>query len=124
MAWKRPFRSETGKLAEDAACIHLQRLGLQLITRNYRCRFGEIDLVMLDRGTVVFVEVRFRRSRQFGHPVETVDARKRERLRRAASHFIQHRMRRGESPCRFDVVTVEPDDSGQRVSWFPHAFEG
>jgi putative endonuclease len=106
------------------ACHHLQRQGLRLIERNYRCRFGEIDLVMCDGGTVVFIEVRYRRSRQFGHPAETVDARKRERLCRAGSHFIQHRARLRESPCRFDVVTVEPNARGHRVSWFPHAFEG
>jgi putative endonuclease len=78
---------------------------------------------MRDGDTVVFVEVRFRGSRRYGHPGETVGPRKRERLRRAAAHFLMCHPRLAAAPCRFDVVTVEPGSGSPQVCWFPHAFE-
>lgn len=108
----------TGAEAESLACRHLERAGLTLVTRNYRCPRGEIDLVMDDRGTRVFVEVRFRHSSRFGSPAESVDAHKQARLLAAARHYLlEHRE---EPACRFDVVSVMPGDA---VEWLRDAFQ-
>ena len=108
----------TGAEAEARACEFLERSGLRLLRRNYRCPRGEIDLVMDDRGTRVFVEVRFRRSVRFGSPAESVDAHKRARLVAAARHYLlaEHE----EPACRFDVVSVMPGDS---IEWLRDAFQ-
>ncbi|MFB1485552.1 MULTISPECIES: YraN family protein [unclassified Thiocapsa] len=101
------------RLAED----YLKRRHLQPIARNHRCRFGEIDLVMRDGETLVFVEVRYRRSDRFGSPAETIDRRKQQRLTAAASHYLQAHPTL--LPCRFDVVAVS---GGDRIEWIKNAF--
>lgn len=96
--------------------------GLRPLIRNYRARFGEIDLIMQHDETLVFVEVRARRSARFGRAAETVDARKQARIAAAAQHFLQqhpeHRARR----CRFDVVAIDGGHE-QDLQWLQNAFE-
>jgi putative endonuclease len=108
---------QLGRAAEQQAAAHLGRAGLQLLTRNYRCRGGEIDLVMRDGAALVFVEVRYRSRTGFGTAAESVDARKRRRLIRAAEHYLQAHRARG--PCRFDVVGI---DAAGRIEWLRDAF--
>jgi len=108
----------SGAQAEALACAHLERAGLTLLTRNYRCPQGEVDLVMDDRDTLVFVEVRYRRSDAFGTPAETVDRRKRARLQAAAGHYLLTHS--ADRACRFDVVAVSGRDA--RIEWLRDAF--
>ncbi|WP_303901809.1 YraN family protein [Thiohalomonas denitrificans] len=102
-------KSETtharGQHAEELALRYLTAQGLRLLEQNYRCRCGEIDLVMQDRHTLVFVEVRFRSHRSFGGAAASVDARKQRRLINTAHHYLQ-RHRQTESLCRFDVMAM------------------
>lgn len=100
------------------ACTYLEHAGLKLVTRNYRCPQGEIDLVMNDHDTLVFVEVRYRRSNAFGTPAETVDRRKQARLQAAASHYLL--TQRADRACRFDVIAVSGRDA--RIEWLRDAF--
>lgn len=110
----------SGAQAEEFACAHLERAGLKLLARNFRCPQGEIDLVMDDRDTLVFVEVRYRHSNAFGSPAETVGRHKQARLRAAAGHYlVKHAVDR---ICRFDVVAVS--SSEPRVEWLRDAFGG
>lgn len=110
---------QRGRQAEDLAYRHLQRQGLRLISRNWRCRRGELDLVMLDGDTVVFVEVRYRRHNGWGGAIESIDWRKRQRLAIAAQLFLQSETRWASKPCRFDVVTL----GHGRSDWIRNAFE-
>lgn len=107
----------SGKDAENLAARHLQRQGLRLLTRNHRCRGGEIDLVMRDQDTLVFVEVRLRRNPRFGGALASVDRRKQQRLVLAAQHYLQTTAWSG--PCRFDVLGI---DSQDRCTWVRDAF--
>lgn len=110
-------RGLVGADKERLACDYLQRQGLALLTRNYRCRLGEIDLVMRERGTLVFVEVRFRTSDRFGSAAETVDTHKQRRLAAAAAQYLgQHPT---TLPCRFDVLALGGDG---RIDWIKDAF--
>lgn len=92
-------------MGEDVACRALRRAGYAVLARRFRTRNGEIDIVARDRGTVVFVEVKTRRSRAFGLPVEAVTARKQAKIVLMASEYLA---RRGwvDLPCRFDIVSV------------------
>lgn len=110
-------RQARGARAEELARAHLERAGLKLLTRNYRCPHGEIDLVMADGAAVVFVEVRFRASRAFGSAAESVDARKRARLIAAARHYLLAHP--GDRPCRFDVLATDGDAP---IEWLRDAF--
>jgi putative endonuclease len=110
-----------GRRAEELAGEYLRGRGLRLIERNYRTTHGEIDLVFDDRGTLVFVEVRYRVSNTFGTPAETVDARKQARLRASAEHYL---LARGGSkkPVRFDIVAIHGPLDAPRLEWLTNAF--
>jgi len=115
-----PDRRELGRRMEEAALRHLEARGLRPLARNWRCRAGEVDLVLQEGTTVVFVEVRYRAGAAFGGGAGSVDRRKRDRLRAAALHFLQ---RRGtESPARFDVVELAGDPRRPRIRWIRDAF--
>ncbi len=108
---------EVGRGAEDRAQARLIAHGLQPIARNYRCRGGEIDLVMRDGDCLVFIEVRYRRHHSFGCALASIDARKQRRLTVAAEHYLTLHSWRG--PCRFDVMAFD-GDSGE--TWIRDAF--
>lgn len=113
-----------GRRAEDLACRHLETQGLRLVTRNYRCRAGEIDLVMLEGTTLVLVEVRSRTTTAQGGASATVDARKQRRLIRAARHLLLTRPDLRRLPARFDVVAIDPGPAGNppQLTWIRAAF--
>jgi len=112
--------STRGKDAETRAWHYLQARGLQLLQRNYRSKRGEIDLVMQDTDSLVFVEVRYRRQSQFGSALESVDRRKQARLIACARHYIQTYPEAASQPCRFDVVSI--NGSPGEVEWVQNAF--
>ena len=111
-------RSRDGAAAEDLAAGFLARHGLVILERNYRCRGGEIDLVAREGTTLVFVEVRYRRSGAFGGAAASVDARKQARILLAARHYLAGR---ADVPCRCDVVALDALDPG-RIEWIRDAF--
>jgi putative endonuclease len=121
---RRATRSarELGRAGEAAAEEHLRRLGCTILARNYRCRGGEIDLVVSDGATIVFVEVKTRKSQAYGSPLEAVDPRKQHRLAVAAHHFILSR-RCGGHPARFDVIGVGWHAEIPQIEHVRNAFE-
>lgn len=116
-------RQRLGHRYERVAETWLRRRGLVTLARNHRCRYGEIDLVMLDGNCLVVVEVRFRGPGARGRAAASVDRRKQRRLARAAEHFLRvHRAHR-RRPVRFDVVAVDDTGSGDdAIEWLPRAF--
>ena len=106
MTPRSPTTVSRGRKAEDLACTRLQQQGLRLSARNYRSPYGEIDLVMQERDTLVFVEVRYRSNTDYGTPAETVDARKQSRLRATAEHYRQNVPWASKKACRFDIVAI------------------
>jgi putative endonuclease len=117
-------KQSSGRSAEALARTHLERHGLRLLAQNWLCRRGELDLVMLDGDTVVFVEVRYRRHEAWGGALESVDARKRGKLASAAALFLQQEARWAKHPCRFDVVAISPSgESSSRLNWIQNAFD-
>ena len=109
-----------GDWAENLALEHLQSNGLKLVQRNYRCRGGELDLIMQDGKVLAFVEVRYRRSQRFGGAVASVDQRKQQRIALAASHYLQRHA--NQSVCRFDVVSVGGTVEKPSIEWLKDAF--
>jgi len=107
-----------GGPAEELAAAFLEREGLSILQRNYRCRFGEIDLVARSGATLVFVEVRARKSDDFGGAAGSITAAKRRRLVATARHYLA--TQRSERACRFDVVLVH--GSERRIEWLSDAF--
>jgi len=108
-------RRQTGQTGEQIAARHLFRKGFRLLEHNYRCERGEIDLIAEDHGTLVFVEVKTRRSLASGSPEEAVDREKQRKICRAANWYLQP-WQRWPLPIRFDVVAIELDESDHVVA--------
>jgi len=110
--------NRSGDSAEHLAAAFLERRGLTILERNYRCRLGEIDIVARSGALLVFVEVRARRSEAFGGAAASITTAKRRRIVAAARHYLA--ARKAEPACRFDVVLVRGAE--QRVEWLTDAF--
>lgn len=109
-----------GLEAERRAEQFLSSRGLTLVERNYRCVQGELDLIMDERGTTVFVEVRLRSHRGFASAAESVTATKQHKLRQAAAHFLAGQPARAQGPCRFDVLAFDGEQT--EPHWINNAF--
>lgn len=115
------WNQRLGRAAEELAACHLRRRGCRLLARRYRWRGGEVDLIVRDRDTIAFVEVKARRSSRYGSPLEAVTRDKQVRVRAAAAHFLRRR-RATEAAVRFDVVAVYSSAGHARVEWVRDAF--
>jgi putative endonuclease len=115
-------RTEVGRLGESAAELHYVARGYRVVARNWRCRIGELDLVVTRGATLVICEVKTRRGARFGGGFEAVDARKRQKLRALAETFcLQHPV--ATSSIRFDVVSVRlRADGSAAIEIFDDAF--
>ena len=112
-----------GSDAERLADRFLKRQGLKPVVRNFRCRLGEIDLIMLDDDCLVFIEVRYRNSNRFSRAGLTVDIHKQRKLIRTTALFLAKRPQFTNSIVRFDVVAIDADADGNKtIEWIKDAF--
>ena len=115
-------RKAIGQLGEELALAHLLAHGLTPLIRNYRCKMGELDLVMLEREILVLVEVRTRASNDYGGAAASVDWKKQRRLVLAAEHLRMKRAELRRYPARFDVVAITTGEPKARIDWIKNAF--
>ena len=113
---------DTGRIFETLARTHLEQAGLCFLAANVNYRFGELDLVMHDGETVVFVEVRYRSSTRFGGGSASVTPAKQRRIALAASAWLAANPREARRPCRFDVVAISGSESAPNIEWIRNAF--
>jgi len=113
--------NQLGQEAEDLALGYLQQQGLTLIERNYRSRYGEIDLIMRDQQHIVFVEVRFRSSQRYGGALSSVDIHKQRKLIKCAQQYIANTPSR--LGFRFDVLAISPSSQQHDIQWLTNAFD-
>ena len=116
-----PDRQLTGQHGEDVACHELERRGHTILARRYRTRFGEIDIVSENSGTIVFTEVKARRTNRYGSAAEQIPVWKQRRIAAMALDYLAY-SRRLNDPCRFDVVAVQFDDGRPVIEVFQNAF--
>lgn len=112
-----------GEQAEKLACSYLVQQGLRLVSRNYRCRLGEIDLIMQDKNYLVFIEVRYRKHNAFGSPSETVTYAKQQKIIKAARLYLQANKRYSSHACRFDVIAITKHNNDFKLEWIKDAFQ-
>lgn len=116
---KADSRQKIGKCGEDAACRHLESLGCEILARNYKVRGGEIDIIMLHEGYVVFVEVKTRHGTNYGTAAEAVDSKKVSRMCTAAERYLYENSgdpRLCGLAVRFDVVEIYIDSRKKRIN--------
>ncbi len=111
-----------GKAGEEVAIQYLRQQGYQVLERNYRCRFGEIDLIARDGSTLAFIEVKTRRSQRFGPAAAAVTLEKQRHLVKASQVYLT-RKRKAHELCRFDVVTIELDADRLHIELIKDAFQ-
>lgn len=118
----------TGQYFERKAEALLKQQGLSTIDRNYRSRYGEIDLIMRDKNTLVFVEVRYRKHQQFGSASASVTPNKQKKIILTAEYYLQQHRWTESYNCRFDVVSISPDTNKVNeaeaflIEWIKDAF--
>jgi putative endonuclease len=114
-------RQRLGTAGEEIACAELERLGYHIIERNYRSRFGEIDIIARDAATIVFVEVKTKTSGDFGDPVEEVTPQKQRQIVSMGEEFYAYRCQ-PDTQCRFDVVAVDLSVMPAGITLYKDAF--
>lgn len=123
-------RTHTGQLFERKAEELLIKNRLILVSRNYHCRYGEIDLIMTDADTLVFVEVRYRKNEDFGSASASVTPAKQKKIILTAQHYLQHHKWTDGHNCRFDVIGINPSSPSKNptpkepytLEWIKGAF--
>lgn len=119
----RTHNRVVGDKAEQLALQFLQQRGLTLLKRNFQCRLGELDLVMLDDRCVVVVEVRYRGNRSLVAAGQTIDRRKQAKIIRTTALFLAWNERYASLPLRFDVIGIDVDADGSvQTNWIRDAF--
>lgn len=118
LASVRTARQRTGDAAEEQALQYLRQAGLQLVRRSFLCKGGEIDLIMQDRNSLVFVEVRARASMEFGGALASVTPAKQRRMLHAAQVYLKSLQT--EPACRFDLVAID----GGKLNWLQNVIVG
>lgn len=113
-----------GDQYEDRAARLIQDQGLLILERNFTAKTGEIDIIALEQGQLVFVEVRGRSNRHYNSASGSVDRNKQQRIIRTAQYYLQRQPHWASTPCRFDVIAFEPPQSGvdRRIRWIRGAF--
>ena len=115
--------TDKGHITESFAEQHLSKQGLILIERNFHSRQGEVDLIMLDGNTYVFVEVKYRKSKGFGGAIAAISASKQKKVKHCITFYLHQRgLNEYNTPCRIDVVTLEGDIVQPQVTWLKNAF--
>ena len=115
-----------GEDAEAACCNYLRSQGLKLVIKNFSCRHGEIDIIMLDQKTLVFIEVRYRKNNNFGGGLESITAAKQQKLRKTAELYLQQNNQ--YKNARFDVVSMSKNNQTKlnkqqyTFNWIENAF--
>ena len=109
---------KVGDAQETRAVFELEKLGYKILQKNFRCRIGEIDMIALHKGYLVFIEVKYRKNRRAGYAAEAVNWKKQQIISRVADYYIRTHCRKIPS-CRFDVVALD----GDGVTIYENAFE-
>ncbi|MEW6026341.1 MAG: YraN family protein [Planctomycetota bacterium] len=106
---------DIGLTGEALAEAFLKKQGYRIVERNFRCRFGEIDIIAFQKGVVCFIEVKTRSSDQFGSPLEAVTKTKQRRMVLLANYYLHKKKAKPAPPCRFDVVSILMDTDQPRI---------
>lgn len=119
---RRERAQQNGRAAENIARDFLLARGFHLVSANYRCRLGEIDLIMRQQSLLVFAEVRLRSHQDFGGAAASVTTRKQQKIIASAGAFLHHHPEFAHCNCRFDVLALQANAEEWHVEWLPAAF--
>lgn len=113
----------SGKVAETIACDYLTENGIVVCDRNFRSRFGEIDIIALDRQILLFIEVRFRKNEHILAAIETIDQRKCKKIIMTSEYYLNKHRKYRSYQCRYDVITITGELQNPAIKWIKNAFQ-
>ena len=108
---------------EDLVCKYLISQGLRIISRNFRCRQGEIDIIARDKEYLCFMEVKFRKNSEFGQPQEAVNISKQRKISKVSKYYLYSKNLSFDTPIRYDVIAVSVNEGIKSVKWIKNAFD-
>ena len=114
--------TDIGNRTESIACGYLSAGGVKIKQRNYRCRFGEIDIIAEHGDTLCFIEVRYRKNRAYGDSAESVTKHKRRKIFNSARYYLTRNAADNRRPCRFDIVSMHGNMDAPEINWCQNAF--
>ena len=115
--------TQIGKLTEELAEKYLLEHGLYLVSKNFHSRQGEIDLIMRDGDTWVFIEVKYRKNNLFGGAINAISTTKQRKIKHSVAFFLhKHQLNEYNTPCRFDVIAIEGNIDYPNITWIKNAF--
>lgn len=119
--------NQIGTKAESVALKYLQTCGLKLIAQNFSCKCGEIDIIMHDDEYLVFIEVRYRKQIHYGHPLETIDYRKQQKIINTVQYYLLKYPHSAQYPCRIDAVAIYSSSKAtgmeNKIEWIQNAIQ-
>lgn len=117
--------NKKGQQAETLALKYLQQQGLSQLQRNFSCKCGEIDLIMQDNEFLVFIEVRYRKKIHYGHPLETINYAKQQKIIKTVQYFLMKHPQYCDMPCRIDAVALNSQQPGvtEQIDWIKNAIQ-
>ena len=117
--------NQKGQFAENLALNYLQEQGLTRLQENFSCKYGEIDLIMRDNEFIVFIEVRYRKKTQFGHPLETINYSKQKKIIKTVQYFLLKNPEFNQLACRIDAVALNSQDKSRQdhIDWVKNAIQ-
>jgi len=121
----KPLTScQIGQVNEDIASQYLMQHGLKFVTKNFHSRQGEIDLVMKEKDTFVFIEVKYRKNKHFGGAIAAIPYKKQQKIIKTAAFYLQqHGLKEYNTSCRFDVVAIDGELNHPEITWLKNAFD-
>ncbi|MCK4798508.1 MAG: YraN family protein [Spirochaetes bacterium] len=116
-------KRQLGKIGEDIATKYLENNGIQIIERNYYTKYGEIDLIGIENKTIIFIEVKLRKNKNFGLPSEAIDSKKLKRIHNTATNYISE-MNFTNNDCRFDVICLfySNHENLYKIEWLKNQY--
>ncbi len=121
-AKKQSPKQSTGFFAEELALQYLRKEKFQFVARQYSCKMGELDLIMKDKNAIVFIEVRYRQSTEYGEPFETITRPKQRKLIRTALFYLKCHPWTRHFSAIFDVISITGNQLTPKITWIPNAF--
>ena len=124
MPWtKKPTTKHTGDTTELLATQYLSQKGLKIQDKNFHSRQGEVDIIMKEGDTFVFVEVKYRSSANFGGAISAISLKKQQKIKKTAAFYLQQcGLNEYNTPCRFDVIALQGNITNPEITWLKNAF--
>ncbi len=116
-------KRRTGEGIEALVCDHITDLGAAVLEKNFRCRFGEVDIIARDGKYLCFIEVKYRKDIRYGSPQEAVTSSKQKHICNVSKFYLYSKYKSFDVPVRYDVIAVSPKDNIYTINWIKNAFD-